>query len=150
VSHDHVIAAVIQAICQIMDAPECLLLLGTSSSNTFLLRHGQGTLFKALGAKARIDVRDRTVLGVCLLRKENIMIHHAHDPKITAYLPDWLKGLSALGAFALLPLVDDKTAHGVMLVGWPTSRQIVLSPDQVNHIRSLLTMASTSCRRLAA
>jgi len=97
-----------------------------------------------------VDLRDRTVLGVCLQRQENIMIHHAHDPKIVAYLPGWLKGAQGLGAYALLPLADEKVPRGVLLAGWPEPRQITLSPAQARSVRELLQLACTSARRQAA
>ncbi len=146
-SPDHIFAAVIQAVCHIMSAPEGLLFIGPRDQHYYNLAHGSGGLFKSLGARARIDARDRTVLGVCLLRKENIMIHHAHDPKILPYVPDWLKEHRGLGAYALLPLFKEQRAHGVMLVGWPEARQIELTGEQVKFIRSLLAMACDSCRR---
>jgi len=146
-SPDHIFSAVIQAVCQIMSAPEALLFIGPRDQHYYNLAYGNGQLFKSLGSRARIDVRDRTVLGVCLLRKENIMIHHAHDPKILPYVPDWLKENRGLGAYALLPLFKEQQAHGVMLVGWPEARQIELTADQVKFIRSLLVMACDSCRR---
>ena len=100
-------------------------------------------------AARSVDVRERTVPGICLPRQESIMIHHAAEPNIKACLPDWLKGAAGLGAYALLPLVEGKVAGGVMLVGWPESRQMVLSTPQVRSIRELLQFASGSCRRLA-
>jgi len=149
VSPAHVLNAVVQAVRHIMAAPECLLLTGTADPAVFSLHHGHGALFKSLGGRAVVDVRDRTVLSICLQRQESIMIHHAHEPKIQAYLPAWLKGAPGLGAYALLPLSEGKTACGVMLAGWPDSRQIDLSPAQVRSIRELLRFASGSCRRLA-
>jgi hypothetical protein len=132
-----------------MAAPDCLLLVGTADRSVFSLRHGHGALFQSLGGRAVVDVRDRTVLSICLQRQESIMIHHAQEPKIQAYLPDWLKQDRGLGSYALLPLAEGKVACGVMLVGWPESRQITLSAAQTRSIRELLQFASGSCRRQA-
>lgn len=148
VSPEHIFKAVIDGVRHIMEAPDCLLLLGTADRHVFSLRHGHGPLFRALNGRAVLDTRDRTVLGVCLQRQESILIHHAHDPKILPYLPDWLKGGAGLGAYALLPLVEGKTSRGVMLAGWPVARQIVLPPEQIRSIRELLQLACGGCRRL--
>lgn len=145
VSPDHVLAAVVEVVANGMGAPECLLFSPRGGRGLYRLSHGLGVQFNALRGAASVDPHGRTVFGVCLSRKENIMIHHASDAKIRPYLPDWLQGCAGLKAFALLPLTDGRDVHGVVLAGWPEARQIVLSPEQVRHIRALLALA---CRNL--
>jgi len=97
-----------------------------------------------------IATGERTVLGVCLSRNENIIIHHARDEKIQAYLPAWIKAQAALGAFVLLPLSDGTRVGGVVLVGWSETRQIVLAPECVRTVRTMLALACRVGVRMAA
>lgn len=149
-SCEAVFGVVAQAVCHGMRTGECLVFSVRSGQPGFPLTHGHGRMFAALRATARVQAGDRTVFGVCLERRENILIHHARDPKILPYLPAWLREASGLGAFALLPLTDGKTAHGVVLAGWAEARQIALSSDEVRQIRALLALATFHCRRRAA
>lgn len=148
VSIDHVLAAVVDVVSSGMGAPECLLFTAVPGRRgAYPLTHGIGSQFKTLRGHAEVEPHGRTIFGVCLMRKENIMIHHADDAKIMPYLPLWLRTCPALKAYALLPLTDGADVRGVVLAGWPEARQIVLSPEQVRHIRSLLALA---CRNLVA
>ena len=96
-----------------------------------------------------IDVVN-VVLGVCLARNENIMIHHAQEDKIQAYLPAWLKGQRKLGAFVLLPLGDGPRVGGVLIAGWSEARQIVLPPECVKSVRMMLALTCRVASRMAA
>lgn len=145
-----VFGVVTEAVCHGMQTEDCLVFSVLPDQPGFPLTHGHGRMFAAWRGNARVQGGDRTVFGVCLERRENILIHHARDPKILSYLPVWLRDEARLGAFALLPLTDGKTAHGVVLAGWAEARQIALSPDEVRQIRALLALATFHCRRRAA
>lgn len=104
----------------------------------------QGSFFGATDPRP-ISVTERTVLGVCLSRRENVLIHDASDPKIAPFLPDWLKRLEAPRAFVLLPLFHGEEIHGLILAGWPTARRITIEPAHASLIRTLLQLASRAC-----
>jgi hypothetical protein len=118
----------------------------------FPLVAGIGALYRDLtfGPGLKIVTGERTVLGVCLSRNENIMIHHAQEEKIQAYLPAWLKGQTKLGAYVLLPLGDGPRVGGVLVAGWVDARQIVLTPECVKSVRTMLALACRVATRTSA
>jgi HD-like signal output (HDOD) protein len=132
--------AVLESLRRGFDAPESLLFCPPMPGADHRLVHGYGVLFNRLRARARVRPEERTVFGVCLTRRENVVIHHAADPKIGAYLPEWLREPLALGAFVLLPIAHAATVHGIVLVGWPEARQITIRPEHLRMIRTLLSV----------
>jgi HD-like signal output (HDOD) protein len=135
-----------------LGAPECLLFSAGTGAKVFPLTHGRGEIYRELSTRAgpQVLAGERTVLGVCLARNENIIIHHAHEAKIQPYLPGWLKNQAGLGAFVLLPLSDGPQVGGVMVAGWAETRQIVLPPECVKAVRTMLTLVCRIGLRLAA
>ena len=135
-----------------MGAQGCLLFCAEPGSKAFPLVHGLGEIYRDLqqGPALAIAAGERTVLGVCLARNENIIIHHAREEKIQPYLPAWLKAQTGLGAFVLLPLSDGTRVGGVVLVGWAETKQIVLAPECVRTVRTMLAFACRVGTRMAA
>jgi hypothetical protein len=144
--------ALLETVRTGMDARDCLLFSAEPGSKRFPLVHGLGEIYGDLkrGEVPAIASGERTVLGVCLARNENIIIHHAREEKIQAYLPGWVKTPAALGAFVLLPLSDGARVGGVVLVGWADTRQIALAPECVRTVRTMLALACRVSTRLAA
>jgi HD-like signal output (HDOD) protein len=141
------LSAIVDSVQRGFAAPECLLFSRSDHAASFELTHGRGACFTALGQRVRVRAADRTVFGVCLSRGENVVIHQAADPKIAAYLPDWLRALPALNSFVLLPLISEGQAEGIVLAGWPTARQVVIAPEQARLIRALLAACGTRNRQ---
>ncbi|MES1168993.1 MAG: hypothetical protein ABUL61_07455, partial [Oleiharenicola lentus] len=135
-----------------LGAQDCLLFCADPGSKSFPLAGGLGNIYRELKSTPALAISagERTVLGVCLARNENIMIHHAREEKIQPYLPAWLKAQTGLGAFVLLPLSDGTRVGGVMLVGWAETKQIVLAPECVRTVRTMLALACRVGTRMAA
>lgn len=152
VTQDKLQQALIEGICAGLGAPDGLLFSSVAQRQGFCLTQGRGRLHARFKEKPEMVVQpgDRTVFGVCLQRNENINIHHAHEPRITAYLPSWLKGQDDLGAFVLLPLTDGVQKQGVVLVGWPGACQITLPPACVRSLRTMIAFVCKARMRLAA
>lgn len=144
--------ALMEILCTGLGARECLIFGAEPGSRVFPLENGQGETYRRLRAGPPLGLLDgeRTVLGVCLARNENIIIHHAREEKIMAYLPVWLKTPDSPGAFVLLPLSDGARVGGVVVVGWAESRQIVLEPECVRNVRSMLALICRHGTQLAA
>lgn len=143
-SRGALLTAIVDSVQRGFAAPECLLFSKADGSSIFELTHGRGRSFASLGHRARLRTTDRTVFGVCLTRGENVVIHRAADPKIVAYLPDWLRHEEAISSFVLLPLTADGQTDGLVLAGWPTARQVVIAPAQAQLIRALLAACVSS------
>ena len=145
-------AALLETVRTGMGARDCLLFSAGPGSKVFPLVHGLGAIYRQLqpGPTLEIVSGERTVLGVCVARNENIIIHHAREEKIQAYLPAWVKAQAALGAFVLLPVSDGDRVGGVVLVGWAETRQIVLATECVRTVRTMLALACRVGTRMAA
>lgn len=149
-TRDALYAAAIDSIQRGLAAPECVLFTAAVNGIDYRVTHGLGSCFPALAADARARAEERNIFGVCLTRGENILIHHAADPKLAPYLPAWLPERRRLGAFVLLPLVRDNKTRGLVLAGWADARQIVLPPDHVRLIRRLLSVICETPDAVAA
>jgi len=151
-SRKEIHTALLESVRNGLGATDCLLFIAPPASRSFPLVNGIGALYRDLnvGPDLSIATGERTVLGVCLSRNENIMIHHAHENKIQAYLPPWLKSQTKVGSFVLLPLGDGPRVGGVLIAGWPEARQIVLPPECVKSVRTMLALACRVATRMAA
>lgn len=130
-------AMMLSRIAKLFGADECLFLSAHHSGDQFTCQLAQGLWAPPLRGVAQARRADRTIIGVCANRRENILIHNASDKAITSYLPDWLRPKGSPGALVLIPVQGDNQLQGIILVGWKAARQIVISPDHAELIRSL-------------
>ncbi|HQL21722.1 MAG TPA: HDOD domain-containing protein [Opitutaceae bacterium] len=127
-------------------APEAVFFSIESDLRNFVATHGQGSLFRFLRGDRAIRLDEQTVFGVCLRRRENVVIHRTSDPKTAPYLPKWCHGEQGLGSFVALPLHDQTRCFALLLVGWPAPRQITLTADHTRLLRALLSLVSAAQR----
>lgn len=135
-------------VCQGFGAPEGVLFV-TGRANDFQPLLGRGHMLARLDRRAHVLLEDRNACGICLTRRETILIHNTRDPKITPYLPPWLLACEHVGACMLLPVCERDKPFALILAGWPTPRQIVVPSDHARLVRSLLGLVGTA-RRLAS
>jgi hypothetical protein len=104
------------------------------------LTHGVGDLWLRYQPVAALRPGERTVFGVCLTRHETVVIHNTAEASLQPYLPDWLcrNPGAAPRAFLLVPADGDKSARGLILVGWRRPRQLSLTAAQAELIGQLL------------
>jgi len=110
------------------------------------LSEQRGEFFRELQA-ARITAKDRSAFGICLSRRENVLIHDANDAKIRPYLPDWLQVPGAPASFVLLPLFHQQSVHGLILCAWREPRKIIMTPEHVGLIHTLLGLVAHACEQ---
>ncbi len=149
-TRESVLSAALETVQRCLEAPECLVLSQYNSGTMapdFRLMVGHGNLYDTLKHRARARADERTVIGVCLTRRENILIHQANEPKIVPYLPEWMKDSTHFRAFAILPIVNQKHIHGVIIAAWREARQIVISAEQAQLLRTLLAAVGGVCER---
>lgn len=140
-SPDVIYRSVIDIVAEAFAAPEVFLLLQPVGLGTFHLTHGLGRNWRTFQSFATVTPGERTTFGLCLSRRENILIHDARDASIGPYVPGWLRDAPHLQAYVLLPIVHADKPTGVILAGWATKRKIVIAPDQVPLLRDLLAIA---------
>ncbi len=139
--------ALLDIVRRTMGAPECMLFLATPGSPTLRLMYGLGDTWNTLQPRAEIKPAERTVCGLCLSRRENILIHDATDAALASHLPEWLRTPPAPVAFALMPLVYSQQVHGLLLAGWPASHKIVLTATQTQKLREMLSLVASVCAK---
>lgn len=139
--------ALLDIVRRTLGAPECMLFLAPTGSTTLRLAYGLGDTWTTLRARAEIKPAERTVCGLCLTRRENILIHNAADAGLASHLPEWLRTPPAPIAFALMPLIHLQQVHGLLLAGWPASHKIVLTPTQTQKLREMLSLVASACAR---
>ena len=146
-TRDQVLEASLEMVQKALNATDCVILSNSLGSPDYRLSHGHGKLFEILKGKAKARSDERTVVGVCLARRENVLIHNATDPKIVPYLPSWMQASPHFGAAALLPIVNQKHVHGIIIATWGEGKNIVITPEQANLLRSLLAAVGGVCER---
>ncbi|HET7535309.1 MAG TPA: HDOD domain-containing protein [Candidatus Didemnitutus sp.] len=139
--------ALLDIVRRTLGAPECMIFLPLSGSASLRLTYGLGDTWTTLQPRAEIKPAERTVCGLCLSRRENILIHNAADAALASHLPEWLRHPPAPVAFALMPLVHLQRVHGLLLAGWPVSHKIVLTPPQTQKLREMLSLVASACAR---
>jgi hypothetical protein len=107
----------------------------------YRLTDQRGDLFRNLRTGG-VKGSDRSVFGICLTRRENVLIHDADDAKIRPYLPDWLQGKGAPPSFVILPLFHERNVQGLIVCAWRERRKIVITPEHVVLIRTLLGLVA--------
>lgn len=129
-------------------APEYVLLAGESDKVSFAASQGDGKVFQKLRGRVVMKRGERTALGVCQMRRENVLIHDTGDPKTAAYLPEWGNRDAGWGSFIAVPFHDNQETFAIALIAWPVPMQLGLNADQTKLLRSITSMV-TAVRRAA-
>jgi hypothetical protein len=132
----------IEVLSEAFAAPEVYLLLRPAGLPNLHLTHGLGQNWRKLQSAAIVAPGERTTFGLCLARRENLLIHDAQDAAIAPYVPSWLRASPFLQAYVILPIVHAEQPLGLLLAGWATKRKIVLPPEQVQLLRDLLALVA--------
>ena len=126
-------------------AQDSWLFIPPPGGESFAITQGIGETWQEFRTRAAIRADERTVFGICLARRENVVIHDTSEPTLAAYLPAWFRQTKgAPGAFILLPLHADGRTHGLVLVGWSLPHRITISAAQTELARQLFASASAN------
>jgi len=139
---DIIYRSVLDIITEAFAAPEVILLLRLPDVPTLHVSHGLGVNWRKLQSFATVTPGERTIFGLCLTRRENLLIHDAEEASIAPYVPVWFRDKPDLRAYVLLPIVHAEQPAGLLLAGWATKRKIVIAPDQAQLLRELLAIVS--------
>lgn len=132
-------------------AQECWAFAVQPGGVSLPLTHGVGERWQRFQAIAAVRSDERTVFGVCLSRREAVVIHDLHDPKLKPYLPAWMRESGdAPPSFVLVPLLEGERASGVVLIGWHRAQRITLNKAQLELARQILGNASALRASVAA
>ena len=144
-------APALKLVLDSFGANECWLFLPQPGGESMPLAHGIGPHWLVFQAKASLRLDERTVFGVCLTRRENVVIHDTTAASLTPYLPPWFRQTAdAPGAFLLMPLHEKMVAHGLVLIGWNKVQRIDVSAAQTELARQIFASVSLRHRAKAA
>lgn len=124
-------------------AQECWSFTLQPGGGSLPLTHGVGERWQKFQALAAVRAEERTVFGVCLSRREVVVIHDLHEVKLKPYLPAWMREAEgAPPSFVLIPLHEAGRTGGVVLIGWHRAQRITLNKAQLELARQLLGNAA--------
>ena len=126
-------------IQELMQADHCALFIGGKGGRSVRFHSATKELELLLSAQIESTPGERTVIGVCLTRRETVLIHDTTDPALRTYLPEWMQAAGARpGAFLLLPLSEELGAEGFIYLAWKQVRKIAISSNQTALIRGVI------------
>lgn len=127
----------LRAIHEGLALDQTLVFVRDGMSGKYLAWRGMGDFINMLRGELLLDVAVRDVFSVCLKRGEDVLIQNPADPKIQAFIPDWLKPAAGGQPMILLPVRD---AHGTVAVFCglrADSSKFVVSSRQTQQLRAL-------------
>ena len=111
---------------------------------------GQGEACSRFKPRATVRADERSIFGVCLTRREVVLIHDTADATLRTYLPPWWREVGGgPRAFALVPIAPGDEAHTLVLLGWPESRRVQLTRGQVSLVQQLFATLPEAPARAA-
>jgi hypothetical protein len=144
------LAEAVERVRAVFKSDECWLFEPAPATAVFHLAHATGSQVAAVRSGAVIRKTERTVFGICLARREHVLIHDTRTPSILPYLPDWMRSADAFpGAFLLMPLFRGDAVAGLVLIGWHQSQRITVTPAQTDLAREIILGAHPTEKRAA-
>lgn len=138
-------------VASALGAEECWWFENQPAHHRFAFAHGTGPASTRLLTPIALRAVERSVFGVCLARREVVLIHDTADANLLPYLPDWFRNTDRPpAAFALIPVIGPATPTGLLLLGWPRPRRITLTLPQIALARQHLATAVSSGQPFAA
>lgn len=130
-------------------APEALVLRIEPDNRNYVATHGVGPVFRRIRSEQAVKRDERTVFGIAISRRENVVIHNTLDPKIAPYLPAWCSSAGGWGAFIAIPVCDQTSCFSLIVIAWPSPCQITIGQENARILRSLLATVGAA-RRLSS
>jgi hypothetical protein len=134
-------------------ADTCWLLRPPPGGASFTLAGGTGEIWRRFHARAAVRAEERSVFGVCLSRREVVVLHDTADPGLAPYLPAWWRAADgAPCALALVPVttVSSPVPAALALLGWDRPRRVALSPAQAGLVQRVCAEAVAATEARAA
>ncbi|MBI5770170.1 MAG: HDOD domain-containing protein [Verrucomicrobia bacterium] len=127
-------------------AAETWLFSPAPAGHSLVLTDGVGPVWSRVQPRASLLAEERSVFGLCLKRREVVLIHDTSDPVLSRYLPPWWSTVSAgLRAFSLVPIsTPSRPVATLLLLGWPDPRRVQLTHSQVRLLQQLFAPAETA------
>lgn len=142
---EQVALAAIQSGLRLRD---CLYFTRDGPAGAYAAHAGLGELLGRIRGRPIMEAGRRDVFGICLTRREDVLIRDTSDPKLRAFLPEWLMGEGTVRSFILLPLVGEAGVFALIVGTRNGTEPIQLSSREVQLLKAL-RQHLTAARRLA-
>ena len=85
------------------------------------------------------------MFGVCLMRREVVLIHDTSDRALSTYLPPWWADVTlGVKSFVLVPIADRPNVVDTLLFfGWPEKRRVQLARGHISLLQQLFVKPKT-------
>lgn len=111
-------------------------------------RFGYGPLFEKIKNRPLIHSKKKDVFGICLARKEDILIHDTEAGKIQTVIPDWIHSRGGTSSFVALPTVSEGELFAIILGTVSGGRSIRLEEGDLRRLR-LMRVHLAAVRKMA-
>lgn len=139
-----VVPSALEMVRDAVGAEEGWLFRRAPGTVIFSLAEGIGPMSSRLPQRLSLQGGERSVFGLCVTRREVVLIHSTSDHRLTPYLPAWWGDVAfGVRAFALVPVADLPDGVGTLiLLGWREARRIELARGQLSILHRLFPAQS--------
>jgi len=137
---------VIKTLTRALKLKDCILFLKVDDEGNYLPQYGDGDLLKQIRSRKLVGLRKKDVFGISLSRKEDVLIENAYDPKIKPYVPDWLRHLSNINSFILLPVHDGGVPFALICGGLHGREPLRLGTKELRQLKAMRIHLVTAFR----
>ncbi len=127
---------------------DCLFFTRDGTKGAYAAQTGHGDLLGQIRGRPVIDATRRDVFGICLTRREDVLIRDTSDPKLSAFLPDWLMSAGTVRSFILLPLVGDAGVFALIVGTRSIAEPVHLNTREIQLLKAIRQHLK-SARRIA-
>ncbi|MEM9159287.1 MAG: HDOD domain-containing protein [Verrucomicrobiota bacterium] len=101
-----------------MGLESCMVFIGEqdrSYDNRFSARFGSGPLFDRIKNRPLVSAENKDLFGICMNRKEDVLIQDASAGKIATVIPDWIHTCGDVSSLIVLPAVTGKEVFSIFI-----------------------------------
>jgi hypothetical protein len=132
-----------------LDLQSCLVFLREPGGSDYRMEQGLGSLTTIVNASTILRSGQRDVFAVPLSRGEDVMIQNPQDPRMKAFIPEWLRPAGTPMPFILLPLRDEQGTYGLVCGNTTSHHTLTVASqlhDELRLVRELMSRAGSRIR----
>ena len=148
--HKRVYADVVSAFVQALSIDDAVL-MRRDANGRFKVLKGEGKNVVALrGGLESISAEQRDVFGLCLSRREDVLVEDATVGNVARYIPMWLKLNAPLLSLIILPVLSEGEIIGLLCGIRSRGVPLRINVESLQALRALRIHLATMWEREAA
>lgn len=105
-----------QAILDGLDLSSCMVFTReTNESSRFAARFGHGELLRSIRNRPLVSKTKRDIFGICINRKEDILIQEVNAGNVHSVIPDWINTDAQNESLIVLPVIAEEQVFAIIL-----------------------------------